>query len=495
MGMMNFLVPSPPPEAAAQLEKACVAGGPDGMPWPTEIEIESDRLTLRREVDESGALVVPWAVDPAGLLVTSSATLIEREAPYHLQVELARGKLNQLRTQAADWQVGGLVLSDDLLGQLQTIGRDFARVVTSTPSSAGAREAQAILNQTYQAAERLVHLYVAQMFEARHQRQARIDAALGCRLGAGLTDQRQEEALFASCNTVALSLAWSEVEPAEANYCWEPYDGLLARALHRGLQITAGPLIDFSAMRLPDWLWLWDRDLSSLASFMCDYVETTIKRYIGHVQSWQLTAASNCATILGLGEEELLWLTARLIEAARQVDPKLELIIGIAQPWGEYMATEDRTYSPFIFVDTLMRSGLNLGGLDLELVMGVSPRGSYCRDLLDVSRLMDLYTVLGAPLQVTLGYPSANDPDSRADKEQTVGAGRWHGGFSPGVQADWATAFAGLALCKPSIKGMRWIHASDAVPHQFPHCGLFSAQGTPKPSLARLRELREQHLA
>ena len=84
------------------------------------------------------------------------------------------------------------------------------------------------------------------------------------------------------------------------------------------------------------------------------------------VRRWHLTAASNVADVLTLSEDDLLWLTARLAEAAWQVDPALELVVGVAQPWGEYMARAEHTYSPFVFADTLIRSGLNLAALDVE---------------------------------------------------------------------------------------------------------------------------------
>src|SRR5207253_638289 len=123
------------------------------------------------------------------------------------------------------------------------------------------------------------------------------------------------------------------------------------------------------------WLDKWQRDLANLARFMGRYIETTVRRYRDQIRRWQLTSAGNWGNVLGLSEDELLWLTVRLAEAAKQVDPGLELSVGIAQPWGEYMAVQERTHSPFIFADTLIRSGLNLAALDLELVMGVSPRG------------------------------------------------------------------------------------------------------------------------
>ncbi len=159
------------------------------------------------------------------------------------------------------------------------------------------------------------------------------------------------------------------------------------------------------------------------------------------------------------------------------------------------MAQADRTHSPFIFADTLIRSGLNLAALDVEMVMGVTPRGSYCRDVLDASRLLDMYALLGVPLRVTLGYPSDDQPDRDADPETARGrrllgrrlltgdAGRLGRRRSPA-----------LALCKPPVQGVQWTHFSDAEPHQFPHCGLVDANGVPKPALTRLRELRERFL-
>jgi hypothetical protein len=494
MGAMSFLLPAGlAPDLARALERAWVAGGPDNMPWPTQVTVEPDRLIVRRDVDESGSLVTPWDIERAGRIMGGTATLIENETPYRLQLELARGKVNQVRGQVADWQVGGLQPADDLLQRVQEMSIGFSKAVTD-PGKKVEKKSQIVLAVAYKAADEAVETYVEQMFAARHQRQPRLETTLGCCLGGVDVKDADAQGLLEICNGVALGFHWGEVEPAESEYNWAPYDALLHWALDHGLAIEGGPLIDFSAARLPDWLWLWERDLSSIGSFMCDYVETTIKRYAGQIRSWNLCAASNFASILGMGEDELMWLTARLVEAARQVDANLELGVGIVQPWGEYMAVEDRTHSPFIFADTLIRSGLNLAHLDLEIVMGITPRGSYCRDLLETSRLLDLYSLLGVPLHVTIGYPSAAGADAAADQDMKVDAGQWRGPHTPAVQADWGASFAALTLCKPVVRALRWAHAFDVKPHRFPHCGLFAADGKPKPVLKRLRELRENHL-
>jgi hypothetical protein len=495
MGIMSFLLPADlEPETIRELERACISGGPDSMPWPTQVKVQPGLLTARRAVDESGSLVVPWSIDGAGRLLSTTATLIEREQPYQFLVELARGKVHQLRTQSAEWQAGGLQMPADLTQKIREASVGFSRAVTKPPSEEAGREAQDVLTQGYRAAEHLVLEYIEQMFQARHLRQPRLDTTQGCLLGPIELTSEHKDILLQTCNSVCLDLSWKAVEPTEANYRWDAYDACLDWAAEQGLTVTAGPLIDFSSNHLPEWLWLWERDLASIATFMADYVQTAVKRYQGRIRTWQLTGASNCATLLGLGEDELLWLTVRMAEAARQIDPKIEMIVGIAQPWGEYMAGQDRSHSPFIFADTLLRSGLSLAGLDLELIMGIESRGSYCRDLINVSRMIDLYTILGVPLRITMGYPSASGPDAKADKDMKVSAGSWREGFSPEAQAQWAAAFVALALCKPSVRSVQWAQLTDAHAHVFPHCGLFDGQNQPKPVVQSLRDLREKHL-
>ncbi|HEX4609499.1 MAG TPA: hypothetical protein VH092_14975, partial [Urbifossiella sp.] len=109
MGSTTFLLPNPvPPAAESLLRLACLAGGYDQTPTPTRVELAAGRLVLSRETAESGFLLVPWPVGPGGAVVTTSATLRERSDPYRLLVELARGKLNQVRIQTGEWKDIGL---------------------------------------------------------------------------------------------------------------------------------------------------------------------------------------------------------------------------------------------------------------------------------------------------------------------------------------------------------------------------------------------------
>jgi hypothetical protein len=495
MGTMAFQLPaSLSADAARELKRTCMAGGPDNMPWPSELNLARGQLSVSRIVDESGYLLVPWQINSSGWLMGTSATLIERAQPYNLLVELARGKVNQVRSQTFDWRAGGLVVSPELEKRIHDASMTFAHAVAGVPPEEAGQHAQIGLNLAYQAAQQLVSAYVAQVFQIRHQRQERLDSTLACRLVKTPPPANLAAELISSFNSVCFPFSWNQIENEEATYRFEESDALVDWAQRHQLEISAGPLIDFSSAQLPAWLWLWERDLTGMASFMCKFVETTVRRYRNRIRRWQLTAASNCGNVLSLSEDDLLALTYRLADAARHIDPSLELVVGIAQPWGEYMAQSERTHSPFIFADTLIRSGLSLSALDLELVMGVMPRGSYCRDLLEISRLLDLYALLGVPLRVTLGYPSSAQADADADPDLHVEGGHWGNGFNVDVQAAWASEVTALVLCKPYVQGAQWTHFRDAEPHQFPYCGVVDPCDQLKPALQRLREIRETHL-
>jgi hypothetical protein len=505
MGVMTFLLPDGiSAEARRELECAAVAGGPDNMPTPTDVSIGSGQLRTRRGTDESGYLVAPWEIDGVGRVMGTTATLMERTRPYSLLLELARGKVNQMRCQAADWRMGGLQLTPPLQQVIHDATLSFGKAVTSVsgnkPSAGETQQTQQTLALAYRAAQQLVEAYVEQVFAIRHQRAAKLDATLSCRvqpISNGPPDFLKTGAIpyTKAFNHITIAFPWSDIEAEEGTYSWKGYDELVDWGVSQGLSITGGPLIDFSSVQLPPWLWLWERDVPSMASFMCKAIEATVRRYRQKIRRWLVSAGSNCARVLGLGEEELLGLTYRLAEAARQVDPSIELLLGVSQPWGEYMGTQDYNHSPFIFADTLIRSGLNnLSALDVELVMGVTQRGSYARDVLEASRLLDLYALLGVPLRVTIGYPASDVSDPLADPEMQINAGRWRGGFTPQIQAEWAAAFGTLALCKPFVQGVQWIHLSDSQPHQVPHAGLVDAKGQVRPAFERLLGLREQHL-
>lgn len=494
MGMMTFLLPNPlPGAAAAALTEACVAstGYHDQTPAPTTARVADGRLTLTRPQNESGYLLVPWAVEPFGTLVVSTSTLRERDEPYRLLVELARGKLNQVRSQVAEWQAVGLRTAPEFDRAVLDAGRQFARALMAPAAAESDALAARVLEQAHALADRLVRDYTAQAFATR-EREGIIDTRLSARTGRVPKRAVDYRTAFTAA---AICPRWQDVEPHETRYDWTEVDAAVAAAQAAGLPITFGPVIDLAPGMIPAWAAGWSADLPTLAACMCDYLETAINRYRNEVRRWVVCAGFNPADALGLRDDDRLRLAFRLFEAAAQVDSSLELILSVAQPWGEYLASPDQTLAPITFPDDLVRAGVRLAAVELEIRPGVRPRGSLPRDLLDTARLLDTFGMLGLPLELVLGLPSSDAPDrAAADHGQALWKPQWAARPSPEGQAEWGASFAALGLCWPQVHAVTWDHWADDEPHLTPNGGLIDAAGRPKPLLARLRALRTAHL-
>ncbi len=491
---LSFRVPAGPPTVLADaLRRASLSYGHDRAPSPTRRDFQDPNLVLSRDIQESSPAFIPWDVPGTGRLMAPTTTLMLRERPYHLLPELVRGKLNEVRNQYADWQGGGLTSAADVDDLIRRATHAFGQALLDLPAAAADRKADEALGWSFAAADRLVRLYEEQVFRLRHQRQAKFDTALGCRLttppAKGLSDQ-----IRAAFNAVCVPLTWRGIEPVETNYKWEDADAVIRWANDQGLRVFGGPLIDFSPGGLPDYVLRGDLDSMTFRSLMCDYVETVVGRYRGAVSRWVVATGANGSNALGFSEEELIRLTAMAADAAWQIDPNLQIVFGLSRPWSDFLADPGFESSAFVFADTLLRANLPFAGIELEVFCGTGPRGSYCRDLLDVSRQLDLFGLLGVPVQVSLGYPASKAPDPKAGPDESAGDyGHWRD-ISAAAQADWATGFGGLSLCKSYVTGVFWDHLSDAEPHRLANAGLIDSRGMIRPALDRLRALREEHL-
>ena len=110
MGLLKFrLTPPELSETLPELRRAYFTGL-DRTPEALGVELRPGLLVCHRDSPDSGRLHVPFPVEGYGLPFVGTATLAERPTPYGLAVELARGKLNDVRGQAADWRHLGLQL-------------------------------------------------------------------------------------------------------------------------------------------------------------------------------------------------------------------------------------------------------------------------------------------------------------------------------------------------------------------------------------------------
>ena len=495
MGVMRFLVHPPDVLAGSNATSEAYLSGLDARIFPTHVELEDNLLTCRRMVSDSAKLNIAWPVAGVGAPVLTTASLREREQPYILALELARGKLSEVRETWAAWEQAGMSIPDAFRKKQKEAFHYFAQASAAAilPDQASEQACQSI-KAALEAASMLIDAYTIQRMTSIRRSSHQSPGLLGGVLNGPLSEPAEWQSLKEAFNTVSVPINWREIEPAEGDYRWDAVDELIESAAQQRFILKGGPLIDLGNQGLPDWLAPWKNDFLNLPSFVCDYIDTAVGRYQGLVRLWEVSAYGNTGGALELGEDHCLALVARTLEAAKRVDSDSQLFVRIERPWGEYLREGQHRLSPFQFVDALVRSNLGLAGVTLELNCGYGPEGCFAREMLSVSKLIDFWSLLGVQVHVNLACPAQAGADPLANDRFDVRPGVWRDEWNEETQAEWMEHVVPLLLAKPSVTGVFLSQLSDAVPHRFPHAGLLNRDAKPRPMLQPLLRIHRHKM-
>lgn len=510
MGQFRFAVP-PGQLSSLRMWEAAYICGIEGVPWEGRVTLDDGVLTVSRGVDDSGKLSIPFPVGKSGPLVTMSTCSLKEigrercvaggNAPHVLPLELARGECFRLRNQADLWRRAGLHLSGEMQSKLERSTEVFLRAATNTgPVGVLGDSAADAIEHLYHAGESLAGCYMQQALAFRKQNERQLNTLLGTIVAPEAMDSvmagGQQEQLFRSAfNTIGLPISWGRVATGDGKVDFSPLDGLIDWACASGMRVIAGPLFDFHAKMLPDWLYLYEDDFSGLIEAVEGYVERAVLRYNGRVTLWHATAGLNTRGPLALDEEQVMRLAVAVIHTIRRVDPRTPVLISVDQPWGEYLGSERDGISPLHFADALIRSNLGVGGIGLEMRMNYADGGSLPRSLLDFGQQIDRWSTLGLPLLVQLSMPASDVADPQAFRSGRVIPMAADGVTSADIQARMAMRWINTMLAKGVVHGVIWDGWDDRFPHAMANSGLVDQQGKARPLLESLTLLRRELLS
>ena len=357
MGQIRFRLHDRDRIAAHGLDRIYVAGLEE-IPWSTRVSWDGELLVVERSISDSGSVYVPWKIDGAGTKVLNTPTLMERERPYQLEVELARGLIHRIRSRLFLWEMLGLEASAELTGQLQEATREFALAATSQAEPAEAAvAANRAISSALSAAEHLVGDYARQAIASR-KRNTPVSTLMGITLGDDTPSVEIRRQLADSCNIVQLPIAWRAIEKTEGKRDWAATDTQLAWAQTAGIKVAAGPLLRMDDRGMPDWMVLWEDDFDNLANQMLDHVRAVVERYSGRVHLWHVSSRVNTGKLMSLEEEQRLHLVAAALNVVREMDPRTPTVISFDQPWAEYLSNQEEDLAPLHYADALVRADL-----------------------------------------------------------------------------------------------------------------------------------------
>ena len=435
--------------------------GSDDVPLRAEITFKSGIITCKKRAAGPAGLALLWEVDGAGIVMLETIRVQERERPYILQVELARGRLMRVANKSEEWGLLEYEGTRELAARIDQARELLIKALQADQPANAAKLAQDALVAAVQTSEDLAQFHANAMLGRRKQSGGLSRKVFGTSFPLDKPTELARKRLTGAFDFATLPINWRDIEPTEQAFNWKPLDGwveVLSRS-SAGIPLRGSPLLCFTERHIPDWLYIWEHDFDTIRDLAFEHVRRVINRYGQHVQTWTVIRGIHAPTCFAFSFEQLMELTRMAAALCKQVSPRGTAIVELVFPFGEYYARNQRTIPPLLYADMVVQSGVNFDGFGLRFQMGAPIDGLFARDLFAVSTVLDLFSKLGKPLHITGVEVPSQSGNREGDVEPThaaASAGYWHAPWSEPTQAEWLSRFYEIALSKPFVESVCW---------------------------------------
>ncbi len=340
------------------------------------------------------------------------------------------------------------------------------------------------LVQAVDATERLALAHAEILLHWRFGNRPASSRTLGVRVHADRESGPLREIVKRDFDLLVLPVTWNELEVEEGRYDWGPLDSWVTWASREGIPIVLGPLLNFSKVALPKWMYVWQHDYSTCRDLVYEHVEQVVHRYRNSVAIWNLASGLNVNDNFQFTTEQMLDLTRMANLIARQARKGSRTMIELSQPFAEHCATNAKSVPPLTFIDRLVQEGIRIDCIGVQLLFGQRGSGRETRDLMQISDVIDRYLALELPVVIS----AFGVPNRPIDEE----GGYWHRQWSSDDQSRWMSRVFAVAMSKPFVETLVWSELYDHDGSDLPAAGLVTDTGHVKPVLRRLVNTRKR---
>lgn len=495
--MLSFVVYS----GGRLAEKLNLAGayvvGSDDVPLRAEISFKNGVVSCKKRAAGPAGLALLWDVPDSGTFLLETIRVQEREKPYILQVELARGRLMRIHHKLEDWGLLDYEGSEDLAAKVAEARELLIQALQSEDAAAAAELGQRSLSMAVQASEELSRFHASLLLARRKQAPGFPRRIFGCSVHLEHPAELSRKRLAGAFDFVTLPIVWRDIEPTEQTFNWKPLDAWVESLAKGPVPIRGSALLSFSEKNVPDWLYIWEHDFDTIRDLAFEHVRRVINRYGQYIQTWTIVSGIHANTCFTFSFEQLMELTRMTAALTKQLSPRGMATLELVFPWGEYYARNQRTIPPLLYADMALQSGVNFDAFGLQFLFGPAIDGMYVRDMFQISAALDQFAKLGKPLHITAVQVPSDPPAARAETLAEGGSGdggAWRGPWTEEIQAQWLRRFVEVAMSKPFVESISWHGLADHARQEVPHGGLLRADHTPKAAYKQLLTLRNELL-
>lgn len=493
----NVLFDGKPP-AEIDLDQAYLTSQ-EGQPIRARFRYASEtgRLFCERRSQGLAALNLSWPVRGGYRLLLRTALLPDREEPYLLTLELARGRVADLWRKKDEWGYVYGGPSEEVEKEFREIRVLLAKAQTVQDGPRAASDlAEEALSRTVVLGEKMAQADAKHGLELRRRKGTLSHVDFGCQWDLTEDLPRARERFGETFNYATVPFLWRDIEPREHEYEWKWHDDWIQWLEARGIGVKGGSPVRFSEPHLPDWVWIWENDYETIRDSVFDHIERCVSRYRGRIDHWDAVTGLHVENCMNFSLDRIIEITRVCAHAVKRTDPHANVVLDILQPWGEYYATNQRSIWPYHYAEMCLNAGVTFDVVGLQLLMGMAGVGCHMRDMLAVSDMLDRFGALGKPVHVSaVGVPGGVTPDPLARlggaNHREGAGGKWRRPWDEVTQAEWVDEFFRIAISKPFVTAITWRDFSDHKAHLVPHGGLLRKDTQPKIAFQQLLGVRQ----
>jgi len=460
--------------------------GSDGVPLRAELDLREGQIVCAKRADGPAALAVLWPIPGYGTVLVETSRLMDRDKPYNLALELARGRLLRISLRREEWGLFDFEGMDALATEIDKSRDLFVESLKADTPAQQSDLGNKALAMSMAAGEKLSHFHADILLTRRKQMHAFTRNTFGCTVDVNNAAEAYRQALRLAFDFAYIPIPWSAIEPVRGQYNWQPFDAWVEWFGQLRIPVRLGPLVSFAPENVPSWLSEGEGSYETVRNLLFEHVRRVVERYQKHVAQWDVISGIYAENTYEFNFEQLLELTRVTAALVKQLAPQSQTIIDLTAPWGEYYARNQRTIPPMLYADMVVQSGVAFDGLGVQMVFGLGADGYYVRDMFQISEKLDRIGNLGKPVHVT----AVQVPSLATDNSVTAG-GYWRKPWDEMVQAQWLKEFYAIALSKPFVESITYKDLADrpAAPG-ITSGGLLRADLKPKPAFKVVKEFR-----
>lgn len=465
--------------------------GQDEIPIRSQLDFVDGEILGVRQSDTSVGLSTLWPIKGFGKVLLQTTRLPERDEPYNLNIEIARGKLLRISQKRGDWSLGELRLNG---GQHQLIDNSLERFIEALCCMDEPEKASQLADESLalsvQAGEEMSLTHAELFLSRRTEMKGLGKHSFGCCIEPDrMGDQVYLQYIKDNFHFVTVPVNWKQIEPKEHEQHFDALDACVDWLHKNRIAVKVGPLVTFSPVTIPDWLFIWENDFEQVREMAYDFITRVVERYGSRVQAWGVVGGLNSENCFKFGFDQLIEMTRSAALAAKRAANRSLVLVELSEPWGEYYAYNPWTIPPLIYADMICQSGVNFDGFDVQVRFGRGAGGMQTRDMLEFSTMLDRFAGIGKPVHLSsVQVPSISDV---RDNNGRIGeAGCWHKAWDVQTQAQWLEQVYTIALSKPAVETITWRDLADRPDGVLQHGGLLTSDLQIKPAFERLVKLK-----